>query len=402
GSSSIKYRVFQGKKVKCLNTLAKGAVLGLGSPDATLSLQSPGHNFIQKLDRPDHDRGLGAIMALLIHKKQGVIQDPSQIDLVGHRTVHGGDRFTHAVFVDQEVIKGMEKYIPLAPVHNPANLAGIRLTKKLIPNALHVAVFDTAFHQTMPPQAYMYGLPHSLYENQGIRKYGFHGTSCRYVAAQAARLTGQDAARNKLIICHLGNGVTVAAVKNGCSVDTSMGMSPLEGAMMGTRCGDLDPGVVLYLQREMNLTLGQVEKMLNQESGLLGVSGHSNDMEKIIARAQNGDNRSRIALEMFIYRLKKYIGAYAAAMGGIDLLVFTGGMGENSPLIRQRVLSGMEFLGLDLDLSRNQGAGAQDCLLNSDSSSADVALIHTNEELMIARETLSLAMDCSDKKKGIK
>lgn len=392
GSSSIKYRVFQTAGPVGLQSLAGGAVNGLGGPDAVMEHQSPNLSSKTVLNRPDHRRALEAIMNVLTDDAHGgALCDSAEIGLVGHRTVHGGDRFVGAVFVDRDVIAGMEKCIPLAPVHNPANLEGIRQAMKMLPRAGHVAVFDTAFHQTLPQRAYMYGLPYDLYEKHGIRKYGFHGTSCGYVASRATELAGRELFRSKSIICHLGNGVTVAAVKNGRSVDTSLGLTPLEGAMMGTRCGDLDPGVVLYLQRELNLSREQMEGMLNHDSGVLGVSGRSNDMRRIIELAHQGDHRCRLALEMYAYRLKKYIGAYAAAMGGIDLVAFAGGVGENSPLIRKMALEGMGFLGISLDLVRNEAAGAEDCILGSDVSGVDVVLVHTNEELMIAREALALA-----------
>ena len=400
GSSSIKYRVFQAGESAGLHSLAQGAVSGLGSPDAVLKHQSPEIRSSTVLNRPDHRQGLEAIMHVLTDSAHGALGDPSEIGLVGHRTVHGGDRFTGAVFVDKNVIAGMKKCIPLAPVHNPANLEGIRQAMDMLPRAGHVAVFDTAFHQTLPQRAYMYGLPYELYEKHGIRKYGFHGTSCSYVASRAAHLAELELSESKLVICHLGNGVIVVAVKNGRSADTSLGMSPLEGAMMGTRCGDLDPGVVLYLQRELNLSREQVEGMLNHDSGLLGVSGRTNDMQRIIALVHEGDERCKLAVEMYCYRLKKYIGAYAAAMGGIDLVAFAGGIGENSPLIRKMVLDGMEFLGINLDLARNERAGAEDCLLGSDVSRVNVALVHTNEELLIAQEALALAQEDSGRRGG--
>ncbi|MCG6879899.1 MAG: acetate kinase [Deltaproteobacteria bacterium] len=392
GSSSIKYRVFQTAEPGGLQSLAGGAVNGLGRPDAVLEHQSRERESRTALNRPDHRRALEAIMNVLTdHAHGGDLWDASEIGLVGHRAVHGGDRFAGAVFVDGDVIAGMQKCIPLAPVHNPANLEGIRQAMNMLPRAGHVAVFDTAFHQTLPQRAYMYGLPYDLYEKHGIRKYGFHGTSCGYVAVRAAEVAGRELSRSKSVIFHLGNGVTVAAVKNGRSVDTSLGLTPLEGAMMGTRCGDLDPGVVLYLLRELNLSREQVERMLNHDSGILGVSGRGNDMRRIIGLAHQGDHRCKLALEMYVYRLKKYMGAYAAAMGGIDLVAFAGGVGENSPLIRKMILDGMGFLGIDLDLARNEEAGAEDCILGSDVSRVDVVLVHTKEELMIAREALALA-----------
>ncbi len=391
GSSSIKYRLFAAKGPGWLEDLAGGAVSGLGQREAVLEHEFQGQSIQRNLDRPDHRRGLAAIIETLLHPKHGAMEDLSEVRLVGHRTVHGGEGFNGAVMIDYRVIAKMERCIPLAPIHNPANLEGIRQAQALLPQAEHVAVFDTAFHQTLPPRAYMYAVPYELYEQYGIRKFGFHGTSCRHVCQRAAEVAEQPLEQSRMVICHLGNGVTVAAVQGGHSVDTSLGFTPLEGAMMGTRCGDLDPGVVLYLQREAGMSFAQVDEMLNRQSGLLGVSGQSNDMRTLLKAASDGDERSALAVEMFAYRLKKYIGAYAAAMGGIDLVALAGGIGENSPMVRELVLRDMRFLGIELDPARNASVGQADCIISKQETGVSVAVVHTKEELMIAQEALALA-----------
>jgi acetate kinase len=390
GSSSIKYRVFRDDGKAGPVPITGGTAVGLGQDGAALIYEHAGGYMREELRGSDHGSAMAAIIELLVHPQHGGIRDLSEVGLVAHRTVHGGEGFNCAVMIDQQVIDKMERCIPLAPIHNPANLEGIRQALELLPGARQVAVFDTAFHQSLPPRAYMYAIPYELYQRHGVRKYGFHGTSCRYVTQQAAKLMGRSAESLKMVICHIGNGVTVAAVEGGQSVDTSLGFTPLEGAMMGTRCGDLDPGVVLYLQRELGMELQEVDEMLNRESGLLGVSGQSNDMRAIIQASQEGDRRSALAVEMFTYRLKKYIGAYAAAMGGVDLVAFTGGIGENSPLIRKQVLQGLAFMGIELDSTLNENAGRADSIISSEQSAVSVMVVHTQEELMIAREALAL------------
>ena len=390
GSSSIKYRVFAAESAGVPENLAGGTVSGLGQSGAMLEHEFQGRSLAWKLDRPNHRQGLASIMEVLLHPEHGPLKDLSEVRLVGHRTVHGGEGFNSAVVIGQEVIAKIERCIPLAPIHNPANLEGIRQAQALLPKATHVAVFDTAFHQTLPARAFVYALPYELYQQHGIRRFGFHGTSCRYVSQRAAELNGQPLKKSRMVICHLGNGVTVAAVQNGCSIDTSLGFTPLEGAMMGTRCGDLDPGVLLYLQREMGMSHEQVDEMLNRQSGLLGVSGRSNDMRELIQAADDGDRQCALAVEMFAYRLKKYIGAYAAAMGGIDTLIFTGGIGENSPRIRELVLKGLGFMDIELDPQLNADPGQEDRIISRQGARVAVAVVRTKEELMIAREALAL------------
>ena len=390
GSSSIKYGLFRADRGEDLLSLASGAVSGLGGSEGLLRHETGGRAVPIGLHRPDYREGLQAILAVLSHPEHGAVAEPSEIGLVGHRAVHGGEGFTEAVLIDREVIAGMEQCIPLAPLHNPANLEGIKQARALLPGARHVAVFDTAFHQSLPARAYLYAIPYGLYERHGIRKFGFHGTSCRYVSQQAGRLIRRPPENIRIVICHLGNGVTVAAVRGNRSVDTSLGFTPLEGVMMGTRCGDLDPGVVLYLQRKLGMSPMQVDDLLNRQSGLLGISGLSNDMTAILAAARRGNERCALAVEMFTYRLKKYIGAYAAAMGGIDLVAFTGGIGENAPRIRELVLQDLGFLGIELDLTLNAEVGRQDRIISPEGARVAVAVVPTNEELMIAREALAL------------
>ena len=395
GSSSIKFKVFQAGDEATLVPLARGSLSGLGSSRPVLAIEGPQRAWNTEIEAPDHREGLRAVIEILKDSAAGVVSDLSEIEIVGHRTVHGGERFSRAVAVTDEMIRQMEACIPLAPIHNPANLEGIRAAMAALPRAGHVAVFDTAFHQSMPPRAYVYGLPWALYENHGIRRYGFHGSSCRYVLGRAAALAGQDGGTLKVVICHIGNGVSVTAVQDGKSVDTSTGMTPLEGAMMGTRCGDLDPGVLLHLMRHQGMTLDQVDRMLNRESGLLGISGTSNDMRELLAAADRGNERCRIAVEVYAYRIRKYIGAYAAAMGGLDLVAFAGGVGENSPRIRQMILSGLGFMGIRLDDRRNNDrrnieSCNQDRILSEDGGRVAVVLVHTDEERMIAAEALAL------------
>ena len=390
GSSSIKFKVFEAPSGQAPRALARGTLGGLARAGSVLDFDGPRGRTRTELSAPDHQAGLSAVIKMIEDPASGIVSDLSEIGIVGHRTVHGGERFSSAAAVTPEMIAQMEACIPLAPIHNPANLDGIRAAMQSLPGANHVAVFDTAFHQTLPPRAYLYGLPRKLYEDHGIRRYGFHGTSCRYVLGRAAALAGQDPERAKIIICHIGNGVSVTAVQDAKSVDTSTGMTPMEGAMMGTRSGDLDPGVLLHLLRERQMTPDQVDAMLNHESGLLGISGTSNDIRDLLAGVDQGDERCAQAVAVYTYRIRKYIGAYAAAMGGVDLLAFAGGVGENAPRIRQMILEGLEFMGLCLDPARNLESGDEDRILSRDRGGADIVLVHTDEELMIAMEALSL------------
>ena len=389
GSSSIKYRLFQVADGG-LKDIAGGAVSNLNQENAVITQQAGGRRYEKHPGRLDHLGGFEAVIQALLDPDYGVLEDISEIGVVGHRTVHGGNRFTGSVLINEEVMAKMRECIPLAPLHNPPNIMGIEQAGRLLPHAGQAAVFDTSFHQTLPARAYMYALPYHLFEQHGVRKYGFHGTSCDYVSRQAAGLMKRDLATIRMIICHLGNGASITAVQEGRSTDTSLGFTPLEGVMMGARCGDLDPGVVLFLQRELGLDLKQVDRVLNQESGLLGVSGLSNDLRIVLERAEQGDYRCGLALEMFTYRIKKYIGAYAAAMGGLDSIVFTGGIGENSPRVRSLSLEGLGFLSIVVDHELNKRPGSDNRIVSRDDSRVAVAVIPTNEELMIARETLAL------------
>ncbi len=388
GSSSIKYQLYD---VGIERVLATGIVARIGEEGAYLKYQAGEKELRQEMLVPNHRKGFELIVSLLLDKEDGVLGHISEVSAVGHRTVHGGDAFIESTLITEEVIKKIEECIPLAPLHNPANLLGIREARQLLPNVPHVAVFDTAFHQTMPPKAYLYALPYEYYQTYKIRRYGFHGTSCRYVSQKAANILRKPLSELKLVICHLGNGVTVAAVEGGKSIDTSMGLTPLEGLMMGTRSGDIDPGVIFFLHRQVGLSIDRLDNLLNRESGLLGISGISNDMRQIAGRARDGDERCRLAMEMFAYRVKKYICAYAAALEGIEALAFTAGIGENSPPIREMICKGLDFLGVKLDKNSNEKAIAVEQVISSADSRVSVIVVPTNEEQMIVWDTLAVA-----------
>jgi acetate kinase len=323
-------------------------------------------------------------------KEYGVIKDKSEIYAVGHRVVHGGEKFSGSVEINQEIIDKMEECTPLAPLHNPANLKGIYAMRSLMPQIRQCGVFDTAFHQTMPEHVYMYGLPYEMYEKHKIRRYGFHGTSHRFVSKKAAEILGKDVKDLKIITCHLGNGASIAAIKNGESLDTSMGLTPVEGLLMGTRCGDLDLGAMLFLMDKEGLDLKATNNLINKNSGVVGISGVSFDMRDVEKAAAEGNARARLALDMYNYRVKKYIGAYAAAMGGVDVIVFTGGIGENACTTRRGVMEGMEFLGIDFDFEKNSGLRGKDAMLTREGSKVKVMVVTTNEELVIALDTLEI------------
>ena len=389
GSSSIKYRLFQPTSTG-LEDMAGGLVSNLNGENALINHQAGGRGFEKSLDRPDYIKGFESLIQALLDPEYGALKDVSEIGAVGHRTVHGGSKFTGSVLIDDEVMAKMRECIPLAPLHNPPNIMGIEAAGRLLPHVRQAAVFDTAFHQTLPVRAYVYPLPYYMYEKHGIRKFGFHGTSCNYVSQEAARLIGRDLKDLRMVVCHLGNGASVTAVQAGCSVDTSLGFTPMEGLMMGARCGDLDPGVILYMQRDLGLDAGAVDRILNRESGLLGVSGVSQDLRKVQAQAAKGGERSKLALEIYSYRIKKYIGAFSAAMGGLDCIVFTGGIGENSSLIRSMALEGLGFMSIELDSELNERPSSESRVVSRTGSRVIVTVIPTNEELMIARETLAL------------
>ncbi|MFH1652197.1 MAG: acetate kinase [Chloroflexota bacterium] len=388
GSSSIKYQLFD---VVSLRVLAKGTVAKIGEKGAYLSQEAGGAKLRRDVPVSSHRSAFELIVKTLLDPADGVIRELSEVSAVGHRAVHGGDTFIASTVISDDVVRKMEACVPLAPLHNPANLTGIREAQAIFPDVPHVAVFDTAFHQTMPPRAFLYALPYEYYGTHKIRRYGFHGTSCRYVAQRAAQVLKQPLSDLKMVICHLGNGVTISAVAEGSSTDTSLGFTPVPGVMMGTRSGDLDPGLIFYLNRQLGLSLDRIDNMLNRESGLLGISGVSNDLRLIIDSADNGNERCRLALEMFAYQIKKYIGAYAAAMGGLDTLVFTAGTGENSPRVRAMVCEGLGFLGIELDAARNEGAIGAEQVISAPHSRVKVLVVPTDEERMIALDTIVLA-----------
>jgi len=386
GSSSLKYQLFN---MDTNQVLARGIIERIGeSEGARYKHSSERGELAGDADAPDHEAALAHMVEHLTDPKHGALASLDEIDAVGHRVVHGGERFVRAVEINDEVIRAIETLAPLAPLHNPPNLAGIIAARHHFPAVPHVAVFDTAFHQTMPPHAFQYGLPYEFYEKHGVRRYGFHGTSHLYVARTAAAMLGKEFSDFSGITCHLGNGCSIAAVKNGQSVDTSMGLTPLEGLLMGTRSGDIDPAIIFFLAREAGVPFNKIENILNKKSGLLGVSGVGNDVRVIHAAAEKGDPRARLALDIFAYRVKKYIGAYLAALNGCDAVVFTGGIGENDIRTREKICSGLQWLGIRLDPAANQSAVGNASVISALQSRVKLLVIPTNEELEIARETV--------------
>lgn len=387
GSSSLKYQFID---MTTENVLAKGIAERIGIADSILKHQATGkERHDVKQDMHDHIDAVKLVLNMLIDPEYGVIKDMGEINAVGHRVLHGGERFTNSVIINDEVIKAIEDHIELGPLHNPANLMGIQACAKVMPDVPMVAVFDTAFHQTMPKKAYLYALPYDAYKRLRIRRYGFHGTSHRYVSQRVAQLLHRSFDELKIITCHLGNGSSVAAVKYGKCIDTSMGLTPLEGLVMGTRCGDIDPAIVGYIMKKENLTVDEMDNYMNKKSGVLGLSGISSDFRDLDAAAKEGNERAQMALQVFAYRVKKYIGSYAAAMGGVDCIVFTGGIGENTGSMRKLICEDLDFLGLVIDDERNK-IRAQEQMITTNDSRVKVMIVPTNEELMIARDTLEL------------
>ncbi len=387
GSSSIKYQLID---MKDESVIAKGLVERIGIEGSVLTHTPAGKDKVRLESAiPDHVDGIKKVLAALVDPNHGVIKSMDEIDAVGHRVVHGGEIFNESVVITDEVLKQIEDLSDMAPLHQPANVSGIRACQKLMPNTPQVAVFDTAFHQTMPPVAYMFGVKYEEYKDYGIRKYGFHGTSHKYVSGVAAQLLGKDIKDTKIITCHLGNGSSITAVDGGKSVDTSMGFTPLDGVLMGTRTGSIDPAVVPVLMQKKGLDAAGVDKYMNKECGVLGVSGVSSDFRDLEDAAAKGNERAQMALDMFCYQVKRYVGAYAAAMGGVDAIVFTAGVGENDIHTRQQVCAGLEFLGVKLDADRNNVRGKVTEISAADSK-VKVFLIPTNEELAIAQDTLRL------------
>jgi acetate kinase len=387
GSSSLKYQLID---MENESVLAKGLCDRIGIDNPFLKHTKTGcDTVILEKNMPDHKAAIQEVISVLIDKQIGVISDMSEISAVGHRVVHGGEKFHDSVVIDDEVMKAIKDCIELAPLHNPPNIIGIEACRHIMPKTPMVAVFDTAFHQTMPKHAYLYALPYEIYEKYGVRKYGFHGTSHKYVAQRAAIMLNKPIETLNIVTCHLGNGASICAVKHGKSVDTSMGFTPLAGLAMGTRSGTIDPAVVSFLEEKEKMTAKDINDYLNKKSGVLGISGVSSDFRDIQTAAEEGNERAGLAIEIFCYRVKKYIGEYSSVMGGLDAVVFTAGIGENNSLIREKVLKDMEYLGVEIDLDKNKQNGRE---LDISTSSAKVRtlIIPTNEELAIARETLRL------------
>jgi acetate kinase len=395
GSSSIKYQFIQ---TETRIVLAKGSVERIGMKGAILNHQRHDGDKVKLAGEiVDHQAGVEYILSILLSENHGVIKERSEIEAVGHRVVHGGERFTGSVLINEEVMEGLQECIELAPLHNPHNIKGIRACQRLLPNIQMVGVFDTAFHHTLPDYAYLYGLPHVIYKRYGIRRYGFHGSSHLYVSQRAAVMMEKPLEQLKTITCHLGNGCSMAAVKGGKSVDTSMGFTPMEGLLMGTRCGDLDPAAILHIMSQEGLSLSEANAMLNKHSGMFGISGASSDMREIISEMESGNVRAKQAFDIFCYRVRKYIGAYTAAMGGLDAVVFTGGIGENSSKVRAASVMGLEYLGISIDPGLNDRVSQSERAIHDQNSKVAVIVIPTNEELVIALDTDRVINDAKKK-----
>ncbi len=388
GSSSLKFQLID---METETMLARGLCDRIGIDDSFLKYsRNNKKDIIIKKEMPDHKTALEESIDALTNESTGVIKNISEISAVGHRVVHGGEKFQNSVIIDNEVIEAIKECINLAPLHNPPNIIGIQACKELMPNVPMVAVFDTAFHQTMPDYAYLYALPYELYEKYGIRKYGFHGTSHKYVTERASVILNRALEDLKLISCHLGNGASICAVKNGKSVDTSMGFTPLEGLAMGTRCGSIDPAIVLFLMEKEKMTSYELDDYLNKKSGVLGISGISSDFRDIQAAADTGNKRAKLAIDVFCYRVSKYIGGYAAALGGVDAVIFTAGIGENNDMVRKKSLVGLEWFGICIDEEKNKNARGKEVDISTNDARVKTLVIPTNEELEIAKQTLKL------------
>ena len=388
GSSSIKYKLYEMNGQK---ELASGGIEKIGLPDSFLKFTlSDGSKQVITQEIKEHTAGIELILKTLTDAKYGAIKSLDQIDAVGHRVVHGGDKFCSSVVINQEVINKIEECVDLAPLHNPANLKGIYAIQKILPKVPQVAVFDTSFHQTMPPYAYMYALSYDYYEKYGVRRYGFHGTSHRYVAKRGCEFLGLDLENSRIITAHIGNGGSITAIKNGKSIDTSMGMTPVEGLMMGSRSGNIDLGVLTYLMEKENLSTRQINDIINKKSGLVGVSGVSSDMRDIENAIEQGNERARLAMDMYFYYILKYVSGYIAVLGGVDAIIFTGGVGENQPIMRKYVCDSLAFLGVDFNNELNDRIKGRETELTFPNSKVRVAVIPTNEELAIAIDTEEL------------
>ena len=388
GSSSIKYALYN-MDDRTVMTSGGAERVGLDGAFVKVKLANGEKKQIMH-DIPEHTEGVKFIFSLLTDPEIGVIKSLGEIDAVGHRMVHGGEKFNQSVVLNDEVLKVFEECSDLAPLHNPANLKGVKAVSELMPGLPQVGVFDTAFHQTMPKKAYMYAIPYELYDKYAIRRYGFHGTSHRYVSKRVCDFLGVKPEEKKIITCHIGNGGSVSAVDGGKCVDTSMGLTPLEGVMMGTRSGDIDGGAVSFIQKKLGLDADGISNLLNKKSGVLGITGISSDMREIDAAAEKGDEKARLALDMYFYRIKKYVGAYAAAMGGADIIVFTAGVGENQSNMREEVCRNMEWMGVKLDSEKNAAIHGEEAVISTPDSKVTVVVVPTDEELMIATDTMAL------------
>ena len=389
GSSSLKYQLIDmdGEKL-----LAKGLVERIGIEGSHINQKVNGQIFDAVSPMANHTEGIQWMLKALLDPEKGALKSMDEIGAVGHRVLHGGERFTASVLVNEEVKEAIKANIPLGPLHNPANLMGIEACEKVMPGTPNVAVFDTAFHQTMPPKAYLYGVPMEYYEKLHVRRYGFHGTSHRYVSKRVCEFLGVDRAKTRVITCHLGNGSSMCAVENGKCIDTSMGITPLEGVIMGTRSGSMDPAVVQYICNNEHISVDEMLTICNKKSGLLGISGLSSDMRDIDKAADEGNERAIIARDMLVYGIRKYIGSYAAAMNGVDVIVFTAGIGENNCALRERVMKGFEYLGAKLDPAKNAGC-REEAVISTDDSKVKICVIPTDEEIVIARDTLCIVTD---------
>ena len=387
GSSSIKYALYN---MDDKSVITSGGIEKIGLPDSFIKYKYNGEKF--QINRPieEHTAGVQFIFEVLTTGEHAVLKSVDELGAVGHRMVHGGEKFNKSVLLTPEVMEAFAECNDLAPLHNPANIKGVNAVSAILPKIPQVGVFDTAFHQTMPDYAYMYALPYYLYKEHGVRRYGFHGTSHRYVSQRVCQFLGIKAEESSIITCHIGNGASIAAVKNGKCVDTSMGLTPLEGLMMGTRSGDIDDGAVTFLMDKLNLDTRGISNLLNKQSGLAGVSGSSSDFRDILTGIANGNARARLAKEMYTYRIKKYIGQYAAAMGGVDVILFTGGAGENQWEVREGATNGLEFMGVKVDPEKNHAIRATEAIISSPDSKVTVCVIPTDEELMIALDTQAL------------
>ncbi len=388
GSSSIKYALYN---MDDKSVMTSGGAERVGLEGAFVKVKMPDGTKKQIMhDIPEHTEGVKFIFSLLTDPEIGVIKSLDEIDAVGHRMVHGGEKFNKSVVINDEVLKTFKECIDLAPLHNPANLKGVEAVSELMPGLPQVGVFDTAFHQTMPAHSYLYAIPYDLYKQYGVRRYGFHGTSHRYVSQRVCDFLGVKYEDKKIITCHIGNGGSIAAVENGRCVDTSMGLTPLEGLMMGTRSGDIDAGAVTFLQKKLGLDADGMSDLLNKKSGILGVTGISSDMREIEDAIEHGNERAKMGLDMYNYRIKKYIGAYAAAMGGCDIIVFTAGVGENQYSTREAACEGLEYMGVKLDVEKNKTIRGEEAVISTPDSKVTVCVIPTDEELMIATDTMNL------------